>query len=141
MIIRSLDELEQAFEVAIHQATLMLENKKEVSIEVEEFKRKRSNEANAYYWLFNNWVADFLNDAGCYYGEHKIPYTAELIHEIQKQLFGISTTTKMTKPDFCQYINKITMFWQDKTYGEFAPKELPLAYLNRKGYDFERNAR
>lgn len=141
MIIRSKTELSQALELVRNKASLMLDASKEVLLEVDEFKRKRSNEANAYYWLFNSWVAEFLNDAGCSYGEYQIPYTAELIHDIQKRLFGINTTTKMNKSEFFEYINRITIFWQDKTQGEFMPKELPVGFLERKGYDFERNMR
>lgn len=141
MIIRSKKELDQAFKLAENQAYLMLDSGKTVSLEVGEFKKKRTNEANAYYWLFNSWVAEFLNDSGLSYGEHSIPYTGELIHEIQKKLFGIITTTKMSVSEFCQYINRITVFWQEKTCGEFTPKELPISYLERKGYDFERNSR
>lgn len=141
MIVKTREQLNQALELVKSKSTLMLEAGKVVDLEVTEFKKKRTNQANAYYWLFNGWVAEFLNDAGLSYGEHELPYTSELIHEIQKKIFGVESTAKMNIGDFNNYINRITVFWQEKTAGEFMPKELPLSYLEKQGYDFERNAR
>lgn len=105
-----------------------------IDIEVKKHERKRSNEQNNYYWLFNGQLADFLNDSGLSYGEFNIPYSADIIHDINKTLFGVKTTTKLSIGDFCQYMNKLLIFWQEKTNGEFQMSELPANYLERKGY-------
>lgn len=141
MIIRQSSELEQAFKTLYRTAKIMIECGKEVFADVSEYKKKRSSQANAYYWLSNGWVAECLNDAGCTYGEFEIPFTPEIVHDIQKKLFGIKTTTKMTKDEFCDYIYRITAFWQDKTKGEYQPHELPLSYFEKRGYDLEYNLR
>ena len=134
-------DLKPVFRALYEQASIMLNAGKIINVEVEEFKNKRNNEQNSYYWLLNGWVAECLNDAGCSYGDFNIPYTAELIHEINKKIFGLKTTTKMDIHEFCEYTTKITQFWQERTQGEFLPKELPTQYLIRKGYDLEYNLR
>lgn len=134
MYISQISQLKQSFRALFTQAELMLNAGKRITVEIAEKKQKRSNEQNSYYWLFNGQLADFLNQSGLSYGEHKIPYTGELIHEINKKLFGIKTTKKMSTGEFCQYMNKLLLFWQEKTQGEFMMSELPANYLERKGY-------
>lgn len=134
-------ELKPVFRALYNQASMMLGAGKVVSIDIAEFKNKRSNDQNAYYWNLNTWIADCLNDAGCTYGEFEVPYTSELIHDINKKIFGLKTTTKMDIHEFCDYTTKVTQFWQERTHGEFLPKELPVQYLIRKGYDLEYNLR
>lgn len=107
---------------------------KSVDVEIKEHKHKRSNEQNNYYWLFNTMLANFLNDSGCLYGEYKIPYTSQLIHDINKHLFGVETTTKMSVKEFCEYMTKLEIFWREKTNNCFEMPEPPLKYLERKGY-------
>lgn len=134
MYISQISQLKPSFRALYDQATLMLQNGKKIVVEVAEKKQKRSSEQNNYYWLFNGQLAEFLNGAGFTYGEHKLPYSGELVHAINKQIFGVKTTTKMSVGDFCQYMNKLLFFWQDKTKGEFQMSELPANYLERKGY-------
>lgn len=134
MFISQISQLKPSFRALFNQAELLLANGKKITVEIAEKKQKRSNEQNAYYWLFNGQLADFLNNAGCSYGEWAIPYTGELIHEINKKLFGVKTTTKMKVGEFCEYMNKLMLFWQEKTNGEFIMSELPANYLERKGY-------
>ena len=69
MKISPLAELKPVFRNLYDTAKIMLENGKEVVAEVQEFKHKRTNEQNAYYFLLNNEVAKFLNDCGLTYGE------------------------------------------------------------------------
>lgn len=107
---------------------------KKIVVEISEKKNKRSSEQNNFYWLFCSQVAEFLNDAGLSYGEYSIPYRSELIHEINKTLYSVKTTTKMSVGEFCEYMNKLLLFWQEKTNGEFQMSELPANYLERKGY-------
>lgn len=134
MYISQISQLKQSFRALFTQAELMLNAGKRITVEISEKKQKRSNEQNSYYWLFNGQLADFLNQSGLCYGEHQIPYTSQLIHEINKKLFGVKTTTKMSTGEFCQYMNKLLLFWQEKTQGEFMMSELPANYLERKGY-------
>lgn len=135
MYISSTAQLKPTFRALYNQAEIMLNAGKKITLEVAEKKNKRTNEQNAYYWLFNGELSSFLNDSGLSYGEHQIPYTGELIHEINKKLFGVKTTTKMSIGEFCEYMNKLLLFWQQKTQGEFQMSELPANYLERKGYD------
>lgn len=141
MKISTLAELKPVFRSLYEQAQALLECGKEVLAEVQEFKPKRTNAQNDYYWQINQEVADFLDDAGLRYGEFKIPYNKNIIHEIQKTIFGIDTTRSMSKREFCDYETKVIHFWQERTEGNWQPSELPVSYLIRKGYDFERNLR
>lgn len=134
MYIADKSQLDYAFGCLKEQALLLLANGKKVDAEVKAHKHIRSNAQNNYYWLLCGEIADFLDEAGLSYGEHHIPYTGELIHEINKQLFGVKTTTKLDISEFCRYMTKVIFFWQEKTGGEFAPSQLPAAYLKRRGF-------
>lgn len=124
----------RVFRALYDQAKILLENGKKLTLELSEHKHKRTNEQNAYYWVFNNEVADFLNGAGLGYGEFNIPYTKDIIHGINKTLSGIESTREMKVGEFCQYIDRLLIFWQERTGGEFMMSELPANYLERKGY-------
>lgn len=134
MYIGNAQQLKPTFRALYNQAEIILNAGGAVDIELAKHKQKRTNEQNAYYWLFNGQLADFLNNAGLSYGEFQIPYTADIIHDIQKKLFGVKTTTKLSIGDFCEYMNKLLLFWQERTRGEFQMPELPANYLERKGY-------
>lgn len=134
MLIARIEQLDSTFRSLYQTAKIMLQYGKKVNVEVTEHKAKRTNEQNCYYWLFNSQLSDFLNDAGLTYGEYSIPYTSEIVHDINKKLFGVKTTTKMSVGEFCEYMNKLLFFWQEKTAGEFQMSELPANYLERKGY-------
>lgn len=123
----------QVFKMLWDNATVLLDAGKTVDVTVSEHKEKRSNQANAYYWLFNTELAKFLDDAGLSYGEYNLPYTTELIHDINKRLFGVSTTTKMKKDEFCEYMTKLMSFWTEKTAGQFIMSESPYGYLEKTG--------
>ena len=141
MKISTLAELKPVFRNLYDTVKIMLENGKEVVAEVQEFKKKRTNEQNAYYFLLNNEVAKFLNDCGLTYGEFNLPYNKDIIHEIQKKVFGVETTTKLNIQEFCDFETQVIHFWQERTHGEWRPSELPESYLIKKGYDLERNLR
>lgn len=104
-----------------------------VMVEIKEHKTRRSNDQNSFYFLNIKDVAGVLNDAGCTYGEHELPYTSDLVHEINKAVFGISTTTKLSTKEFCDYMTRVFEFWINKTAGTFVPKESPYSYLERTG--------
>lgn len=139
-VVQYIDDLNQAkrvFTALYRQVELLLSNGKKLTIELAEFKNKRTSAQNSFYWEFNGQVSDFLNKAGLTYGSFKIPYTAEIIHDIQKTLFGIKTTTQMTVGEFCEYMDKLLIFWQEKTKGEFMMSELPESYLKNRGYEIK----
>ena len=129
MLIMCLPDLVKTFN---HAKNLLQKNK---SVEVDVKNKKRTNDQNAYYWILCTNIADFLTESGCTYGEFNLPYTSELVHEVNKCLFGIETTTKMDVKDFCDYTTKITSFWQERTNGMWYPPELPTSYLIAHGYD------
>lgn len=105
---------------------------KGVDIEVKKHTTKRSNAQNRYYFLICGEVANFLNDAGLSYGE--LDYNSEIIHLINKKKTGVKTTTKLSIGDFCDYMTKIILYWQEKTAFEWMPSELPNIYLENRGY-------
>ena len=123
----------QVFRTLWDSATALLDAGKSVDVTVAEHKIKRTNAQNNYYWLFNGELAKFLDDAGLTYGEYNLPYTGELVHDINKQLFGVSTTTKMRKDEFCEYMTKLMSFWTEKTAGQFIMSESPYGYLEKTG--------
>ena len=135
MIIRSKSDLKQVFTMLYQQAEVLLSCGKQVRAEICEFIKKRSVEANNYYWLICKEVGDFLDEAGLSYGEYKLKYNKDLIHEINKQIFGVETTTKMNVREFCDYTTKMIQFWQEKTNFNWCPSELPISYLIAKGYN------
>lgn len=134
MIIRNQIDLKPVFRALYEQAENLLQADKVLNLELSEVKKKRNNAQNNYYWLMNTEVADFLNESGLTYGEYELPYNSGIVHDIQKKIFGIVTTTKMTVSEFCDYETKVIHFWQEKTNWEFMPSELPISYLERKGY-------
>lgn len=135
MIIRCKTDLHPTFTMLYKQAEKLLDCGKLINVEVKEHKTRRSLEQNAYYWLICGQVGEFLSDAGLSYGDYNLPYTSELIHEINKQVFGKRTTTKMTTSEFCDYTTKIVQFWQEKTSFDWQPSELPESWLIAHGYN------
>lgn len=137
MFVRELNQLDNALELLTNQATLLLKQGKKILIEIKEHKQIRSREQNNYYHLICGEIAEVLDNAGLRYGEYSIPYTGELIHDINKKLFGVKTTTQLNISEFCRYMTRVIIFWQDKTNGEFSPSELPASWLEKKGYTKE----
>ena len=75
MFCRNIDYLNKVFRMEYDRAKILLNNSKDgIDVEVKEHKIKRSNQANAYYWLFNTELAKFLDEAGLTYGDYKLPY-------------------------------------------------------------------
>lgn len=104
-----------------------------VDVTVADHKQRRTTEQNRFYWANVGDIADVLNDAGATYGEWCLPYTAEILHEINKKIFGIETTTKLSKVEFCEFIDKLQAFWIDRTNGYYMPRETAYSYLERTG--------
>ena len=133
MYIKDRTELREKFTLLYRQAEHLLDGGA-VDVEVKKHEHKRSNAQNAYYHLICGEVAKFLDGAGLSYGEYNIPYTGDLLHELNKKLFAIKTTTKLSVQDFCDYMTKVIEFWQEKTNWEWMPSELPESYLISRGY-------
>ena len=92
--------IKNVFRLAYEQAEALLSDGKSVDVSVSEHKTKRSSAQNRFYFKVNQELAKFFNEAGLTYGDFQLPYTTELCHEINKKLFGISTTTKMEKQEY-----------------------------------------
>lgn len=125
--------IKNVFRLAYEQADALLSSGKTVDVSVSEHKTKRSSAQNRFYFKVNEELARFFNNAGLTYGDFNLPYTTELCHEINKKIFGISTTTRMSKEDFCDYMTKILSYWIEKTNGQFEFEETPYSYLERTG--------
>lgn len=133
MFIKDKTELRDKFTALYRQAEHLIEGGS-IDVEVKKHEHKRSNAQNSYYFLICSEVAKFLDDAGLSYGEYNIPYTGDLLHEINKIHFGVKTTTKLNMSEFCEYMDKVILFWQEKTNYFWMPSELPTSYLISRGY-------
>lgn len=124
----------EALEVIKQCGLNLLKSAKEISLEVTKSVLTRSNAQNRYYFEFNSWVRDTMNKAGCTYGEYELPYTTEIVHNINKKIFGHETTRKMSVEEFCDYITQVSAFWIERTNGALEIPELPMEYLVKRGY-------
>jgi hypothetical protein len=124
----------EALDVIKNCGLMLLQSSKEVCLEVTKIVETRSNAQNRYYFEFNSWVRDTLNKAGCTYGEYELPYTTEIVHDINKKIFGHETTRKMSIQEFCDYITQVSAFWIEKTNGNLEIPEMPMSYLVKRGY-------
>ena len=136
MFIKDSAELRAKFTALYEQAKHLIEGGS-IDVEVKKHVHKRSTEQNNYYHLICSEIAKFLDEAGLSYGEYKIPYTGDLLHELNKKLFDVKTTTKLSKEEFCDYMTRVIQFWQEKTNWEWMPSELPASYLAKRGYTNE----
>lgn len=135
MFCRSLDNLKNVMDFALKQATEILSTSKDgVDITVKKHVHERSQAQNSYYWVINGEVAKFLDDAGIRYGADNIHFNKDIVHDINKEVFGVETTRKMVREEFCEYMTKVILEWQERTNFEWAPSELPDSYLAKKGY-------
>lgn len=138
MYCRDFSKLKEVFRLEYERAKSLLAScKSGIDVEVKEHKHKRSNAQNDYYWQFNTELAEFLKGAGVKYGKHNLPYNKNLVHDINKTVFGIETTTKMSRKEFCDYMTELFVFWNDETGGHFEMSELPDSYLETRGYTAE----
>ena len=133
MYIRDKKHFDSCFPQIRNAILSLIAQNKSVDVEVKEHKHRRTIEQNNYYWLFNKELADFLNDSGCRYGEYNLPYNKDLVHMINKQVFGVETTTKMSITEFGDYITRLFVFWGERTNNCFEMSETPAAYLEKRG--------
>jgi len=136
MFIKTREQLQKELPNFINACQGMIDNSKDgVDVTVEKHKNKRNSLQNAFYWLNLTNIADFLNDSGLSYKvmNVELPYNKDIIHEINFKVFAIKTTTKMSVGEFCEYMNKILGFWQEKTKFNWNPLESARGYLERTG--------
>ena len=136
MFIKTKEQLHKELPMFIKTCEGLIDNSKDgIDIEVEKHKHKRSNLQNNFYWANLTHIATFLNDAGLSYEAIcvKLPYNKDIIHEINFKVFAIKTTTKMSVDEFCDYMNKMFVFWQEKTDYNWQPLESTSSYIERTG--------
>lgn len=115
-------------------------NPEGVNVKITPYKSARTSDQNSYYWLICADVARHLNDAGVsfkkvQYGEKEfsLGWDNEIIHLLNKVVFGVKTTTSLTKKDFCDYMEKVFSLWIDKTEGHWAPPIDIKSYFPEQG--------
>lgn len=135
MIIATKQDITTAMYALMEQANTLLAAGKKLKLEISEFKQTRSTAQNAWYWLFCSAVAKFLDDAGVTNGKYHLPFIAEDIHRIHKQVLGLKTTTNLSKDAFSEMCNRLEVFWADQTNNEFIMPEPPVQYLAMKGFE------
>ena len=106
------------------KAEYLKANGKEV--ELKAIKQTRTNKQNSALHLFFDFVSDELNELGLQYQYQgltgktfEMMYTAHLVKEfiwkpIQKSLFDIETTTKLTTEQMNKVIDVITNFFSSQ---------------------------
>lgn len=142
MYIKDTTELRDKFTMLYEQAKHLIVGGA-IDVEVKKHKHIRSKAQNDYYHQICKEIATFLDDAGLTYGEYELKYKSKgLMHSINKQIFGIETTTTMSVQEFCDYMTEVIHYWQEKTSFEWMPSELPISYLRSRGYteDYTRGA-
>jgi hypothetical protein len=136
MFIRNKEALKRELPNITRSCQGLLDNSKNgIDINYKKHTTKRSNLQNAFYFINCKSIADFLNDAGCVFKVQGMDlfYTSDIIHEINKKRFEINTTTKLTVGEFCEYMEKMFAFWQERTRYEWIPLESTMSYIERTG--------
>lgn len=144
LCIRDKNEAKRVFTNLYRQVELLLSNGKELTVELSEVKQTRSIAQNNYYWEFCKQLADFLQEKEIMHRYEVMgvmvekPFTSKSVHEnLNKPMFDIETTTKMSVKQFCEYMDKLLIFWQEKTKNEFKMSERPESYLKNRGYEIK----
>ena len=127
MIVKTLKELSEAIDKLYNRAKELLQYGA-IIIEVDTYKPSRSKDQNDYYYRLCGEISSFLISAGL------TSYTKTKVHDINKEQFNIDSTKDLSKEDFCDYITKVTEFWQEATNNFWQPSENPRVYLKRRGY-------
>ena len=142
MLIKSSDSIQSGLLLLKAEILAKLNNSPEgVIIEVSEFKPKRTNIQNKFYWANVHEITELLRaknvkkviDNKEFNIKIELLITDEEVHEINKNVGNITTTTKMSKKEFIDFMDKIFAFWITTTNGEWSPKELTKGYLERTG--------
>ena len=136
MIIKNKDDIETALLCAKSDILGKLLNCKDgVLIEISEFKPKRTNPQNNFYWANVKDITEILrayNVKKIFLG-FELLMTDEDVHQLNKMQFNIDTTKKLSKKEFCDFMESLFAFWITETKGKWQPKELTRGYLERTG--------
>lgn len=127
MIVKKLKELSEAFDTLYNKARELL-NYGPIIIDINLYKPCRSKDQNDYYYRLCGEISDCLISAGL------VSYTKKKVHDFNKEQFGVDSTKDLSKEEFCDYITKVTQFWQEATNNFWHPSENPRVYLKRRGY-------
>jgi hypothetical protein len=101
-------------------------------INISDHKPKRTTEQNNFYWVNNQDIANFLNEAGVKMA-FGIAFTSDDIHRINKKHLGVPSTKKKDIQAFSDYMTQVFAFWIEKTNGVWQPKESPYSYFEKTG--------
>lgn len=124
------NQIEQVFNTLKQQAYILVDSGKKLTLELAEFKNKRSKAQNDYYWVICSDIAKFLRKACPPY----IDFTKDLIHDKNKRKFDVETTTKMSIHEFYEYMNEVIEYWNERTDRNWFPPETPQSYMENRGY-------
>lgn len=127
MIIRRLKDLSWSFNRLYEEARDLLQHGP-IIINISMYTPNRSKDQNDYYHRMCGEISDFLISSGL------DGFTKERVHDINKREFNVESTKDLSREDFCDYITKVTSFWQEQTDNFWIPSENPKVYLKRRGY-------
>jgi hypothetical protein len=127
MIVKTIKELSAVMDKLYSRARELLQYGA-IIIEIDSYKPNRSKDQNDYYYRLCGEISEFLMSAGLR------GYTKKKVHDINKEQFNIDSTKDLSKEDFCDYITKVTEFWQEATKNFWQPSENPRVFLKRRGY-------
>lgn len=141
MFIRNKEALKRELPNITRSCQGLLDNSKNgIDINYKKHTTKRSDPQNDFYWLNVSDIARFLDEAGCSYtvNDVKLDYDKDIIHAINKKKFGIDSTKKLSVGEFCEYMEKMFAFWQEKTRYEWIPLESTMSYIERTGLNINK---
>lgn len=123
MLVKNADDVEAITKSIIFQ----LEASKDgIVVDIKENKETRGSRQNAFYWVIVNDISRFMIGAGAYYELHgvRLEYHKDTIHDINKAMGSIDSTTKLTVKEFIEYMDSMTAFWVERTNKLWRPKDV-----------------
>lgn len=127
MIINSKNNLSEGFNTLYDKAKELIEYGP-IIVEIKPYVPNRGKTQNDYYFRMCKEIADFLRVSGLK------GYTKSKVHNINKFIFNVETTTDLSKDEFCDYITEVIEYWQDKTNNYWVPSDNPRSYLKKMGF-------
>lgn len=70
----------------------------------------------------NNYYRSVLRDLSGFLSLYKVYMSVDEIHKINKRENNIDTTTKMKTLEFMNFVDKVIIYWQQKTNYKWIPK-------------------
>jgi len=124
-------------DIKVQAETLFKLGKNILTCEIIPMKQKRSISQNNFYWKNLEGIANVLNEAGkrvsieILHYDFKRKFDGNDIHDINKKVFGIETTSKMNKKQFSEYFTEMSVLWQEETKGNWTQLESANSYFDR----------